>query len=148
MDTETLGIAPYSHRVQYYETDQMGIVHHSNYIRWFEEARTDLLERAGISYHEMERRGIIIPVLAVECEYKVMTRFGETVRIYSNVEGFTGLRMSIRYRLHVEGEATPRSTGLTRHCFLGRDMRPLKIKVLHPDVYALFERLAAGGGPR
>lgn len=133
--------APYAHRVQYYETDQMGIVHHSNYIRWFEEARTDLLDRAGISYAEMERRGIIIPVLGVECDYKVMTRFGETALIHSRVEGFTGLRMSISYRVHVEGEASPRCTGLTRHCFLGRDLRPLKMKVLHPDVCALFDGL-------
>lgn len=148
MEAERRGDAPCAHRVQYYETDQMGIVHHSNYIRWFEEARTDLLDRAGISYAEMERRGIIIPVLGVECDYKVMTRFGETALIYSRVEGFTGLRMSISYRVHVQDEASPRCTGLTRHCFLGRDLRPLKMKVLHPEVCALFERLVEEGRTR
>ena len=44
----------YTHKVQYYETDQMGIVHHSNYIRWFEEARSDVLEKAGMGYDVME----------------------------------------------------------------------------------------------
>ena len=48
----------YEHKTQYYETDQMGIIHHSNYIRWFEEARTDLLRQMGIGYEEMEARGI------------------------------------------------------------------------------------------
>ena len=52
----------YEHRTQYYETDQMGIIHHSNYIRWFEEARTDLMRQMGIGYDEMEGQGIISPV--------------------------------------------------------------------------------------
>ena len=54
---------PYQHTVQYYETDKMGIVHHSNYIRWFEEARIDWMRHCGISYREMEKQGIIVTVL-------------------------------------------------------------------------------------
>ena len=50
---------PYKHKVQYYETDQMGIVHHSNYIRWFEEARTDYMEQMGLGYDQMEEKGIL-----------------------------------------------------------------------------------------
>lgn len=56
----------YTHRVQYYETDKMGIVHHSNYIRWFEEARIDWMRHCGISYREMEKQGIIVPVLELK----------------------------------------------------------------------------------
>ena len=52
-------IKPYEHIVQYYETDQMGIVHHSNYIRWFEEARSYILEQIGFGYKKMEEEGII-----------------------------------------------------------------------------------------
>lgn len=59
----------YQHKVQYYETDQMGIVHHSNYIRWFEEARTDYMERLGIGYEKMEEQGILSPVLSVTADY-------------------------------------------------------------------------------
>ena len=66
----------YRHKTQYYETDQMGIVHHSNYIRWFEEARTDFLEKLGMGYDRMEAEVIISPVLSVSCEYKTMTYFG------------------------------------------------------------------------
>ena len=72
---------PYEHRVQYYETDQMGIVHHSNYIRWFEEARTDMLRQIGIGYGEMECRGIASPVLEVSAKYRAMTRFEDMVVI-------------------------------------------------------------------
>ena len=66
----------YQHKAQYYETDQMGCVHHSNYIRWFEEARTDLLEQLGFSYGHMEELGILCPVLEVHVEYKDLIQFG------------------------------------------------------------------------
>ena len=48
---------PYLHKVQYYETDQMGFVHHANYLRWFEEARLDFLEQIGLPYPMMEEKG-------------------------------------------------------------------------------------------
>ena len=72
---------PYQHKVQYYETDQMGIVHHSNYIRWFEEARTDYMEKMGMGYDQMEEKGILSPVLSVDAEYLQMVHFGGTVTI-------------------------------------------------------------------
>ena len=74
----------YTHRVQYYETDQMGIVHHSNYIRWFEEARIDWMRHCGISYREMEKQGIIVPVLGVEATYRQMVHFDDLVDIKVN----------------------------------------------------------------
>ena len=63
-------MVPYDHKVQYYETDGMGIVHHSNYIRWFEEARVDLLEQLGFGYDRIEEAGYSGPVLEVSCSTK------------------------------------------------------------------------------
>ena len=63
------------HKVQYYETHQMQIVHHANYIKWFEEARINLLDEMNFGYHEMEAAGILVPVLSVSAEYRSMTRF-------------------------------------------------------------------------
>ena len=57
-------LRPYSRRVYYYETDKMGIVHHSNYIRWFEEARVDLIEQAGLPFQLVEEEGLMTPVLS------------------------------------------------------------------------------------
>ena len=71
----------YQHKVQYYETDQMGIVHHSNYIRWFEEARTDYMDCLGMGYARMEEMGILSPVLSVSADYLRMVYFGDTVSI-------------------------------------------------------------------
>lgn len=59
---------PYIHTVQYYETDKMGITHHSNYIRWMEEARIDFLAQMGWDYVKLESLGIVSPVTAVECK--------------------------------------------------------------------------------
>ena len=56
-----MNITPYVHKVAYYETDRMGIVHHSNYIRIMEEARLDFLSQIGFGYDEMEKQGIISP---------------------------------------------------------------------------------------
>ena len=53
---------PYHHTVQYYETDRMGITHHSNYIRWMEEARVDFLRQLGWGYDRLEAEEIISPV--------------------------------------------------------------------------------------
>ena len=71
MSEQTKTWNKYIHKVQNYETDQMGIVHHSNYIRWFEEARTAYLEEAGAGYKGMEEAGIISPVVSVACRYQI-----------------------------------------------------------------------------
>ena len=64
----SMQIIPYSREVFYYETDQMGIVHHSNYVRWLEEARIDFMKQIGISYAAMEEMGILIPMFRRICE--------------------------------------------------------------------------------
>ena len=70
----------YEHHAQYYETDQMGCVHHSNYIRWMEEARVNLMEQMGCGYKAMEASGIMSPVLEVHCQYRSMVRFDDHVK--------------------------------------------------------------------
>ena len=71
----------YEHQAQYYETDQMGIIHHSNYIRWFESARIQYMQEIGVDYRDMEKEGIISPVLEVNCVYRSMVHFGDRVEI-------------------------------------------------------------------
>lgn len=128
----------YIHKVQYYETDQMKIVHHSNYIRWFEEARSDFLEKAGFSYHWMEEHGIMIPVLSVSAEYKSMVRYGDKVLIYPIVETFNGVKLALRYEIRDEATKELRTTGTSSHCFLDSSYQPLRLKRRFPDVYQMF----------
>lgn len=132
----------YSHKVQYYETDQMQIVHHSNYIRWFEEARTYLMDEIGFGYHQMEEEGIMIPVLAASAIYKSMTRFGETVTIEATVTTFTGVKLIIEYTVRDKETQEIRSTGETKHAFLDKETyRPMSLKRKHKELYEVFNGL-------
>ena len=76
-------VKPCLHRVAYYETDQMGIVHHSNYIRWFEEARDEVVREYGIDYRQIEARGVLMPVVNVSCDYKSAAKYADQVSIYA-----------------------------------------------------------------
>lgn len=128
----------YKHKVQYYETDQMGIVHHSNYIRWFEEARIDLIEQMGLGYHQMEERGIISPVLAVEADYLRMIRFGGTVTIEASIKEYNGIKLEISYRVMDDKTEMVHCRGLTKHCFLNQKGRPISLKKEYPDIHEMF----------
>lgn len=132
----------WKHIVQYYETDQMKIVHHSNYIRWFEEARTWMLEDFGFSYDKWEEEGILIPVLAASAEYKSMVRFGEEVIISTEVTQFSGVKSTIAYEVRDASTNELRTIGETRHAFLAVDtLRPIALKRHHKELYELFNDL-------
>lgn len=112
-------MTPYEHKVQYYETDGMGIVHHSNYIRWFEEARVDLLEQLGYGYDRIEAEGFGSPVLEVCCKYKTMAHFGDMVSISAHIIEYNGVRMALRYEVRDAQTGELRCEGESRHCFMG-----------------------------
>ena len=108
----------YKHKVQYYETDQMSIVHHSNYIRWFEEARIDFLEQIGMNMEEIERNGVQIPVLSVSSNYRSMVRFGDKVYVGLKIEKYNGIKLQISYRITDAKTNELRNEGESSHCFL------------------------------
>ena len=86
--------------VRYYETDQMGIVHHSNYIRYFECGRTDMLKKLGLPIEQIEQTGVMLPVVAVECRYKVPARLGDTLRIVSIIDKVPMAKLVIRNEIY------------------------------------------------
>ncbi len=126
--TEPDGIVPYQRRAHYYETDQMGIVHHSNYIRWMEEARLDFLEQLGWGYEKLESGGLLVPVIAVSCRYKSPVRFGETVCISVAISSYQGTRLSLDYLITDQPTGHLRATGRSEHCFCNRDGRPIRLR--------------------
>ena len=132
---------PYEHKAQYYETDQMKVVHHSNYIRWFEEARTYFMDQAGTPYWKMEEDGIIVPVVSVHCDYQSMTRFEDVVEVYTYVEQFNGIRMKFRYEIRDKKTGIVRVTGETGHCFLDKDYNLISLKKNFPDYYIVWKEM-------
>lgn len=131
----------YEHKVQYYETDQMKIVHHSNYIRWFEEARLYVLENIGFGYDQMEKLGIISPVLSVQAEYQSMTHFSDTVLIETKVSYYNGIKLFLNYTIIDKTTHEVRCIGESRHCFLNENGRVISLKRSFPQIHQLLESL-------
>ena len=119
---------PYIHKVHYYETDKMGITHHSNYIRWMEEARVEYLEQLCWGYKKIEDLGIISPVLSIDISFKHTTTFDDTISICARVKDFTGVKLTIEYEMKNEKTGELVCTGTSLHCFLDKDMHPLHLK--------------------
>lgn len=128
----------YKHKVQYYETDQMGIVHHSNYIRWFEEGRTDFMEKMGMGYDKMEEAGIMSPVLSVEANYLRMVHFGDTVTVESYIKEYNGIKLTIVYEVTEDETGMVHCRGISKHCFISKDGRPLSLKKSSPEFHNMF----------
>lgn len=126
----------YIHQVQYYETDRMGIVHHSNYVRWMEEARMDFFRQLGCGYEALEAEGIISPVTSVECKYKVTTTFAEEIHIDVRVAEFKGVKLKLKYAMTREGEVV--CEGYSEHCFLDNGGKIVSLKKSVPAVYEIL----------
>lgn len=131
----------YKHVVQYYETDKMGITHHSNYIRWMEEARIDFLDQIGWDYARLESLGIISPVVSVECKYKATTTFSDIICISVSVEEFKGVKLSLRYHM-VNAEDKIVCEAKSEHCFLNQQGIPIRLKKEFPEFYNTLSELA------
>ena len=135
---DEIKIRPYEHHAKYYEADQMGIIHHSNYIKWMEEARMDLMDQIGLSYKEMEAMEIISPVLSVSCEYHSMVHFDDVVVIEPRITKYNGIKMEVEYRMTDKVTGELRTTGTSSHCFLNRSGRPISLKRSYPEIDTKF----------
>lgn len=132
----------HTHIVQYYETDKMGITHHSNYIRWMEEARCTFLDSIGFGYDKLEESGIASPVIAVNCTYHTPTTFHDVIEIHVKISSFTGVRLIVSYEMIRQCDGATVATGESQHCFLNSQNRPISLKKYQPTLYAVLYRLA------
>ncbi|WP_297957415.1 thioesterase family protein [uncultured Ruminococcus sp.] len=131
-------IRPYERKVFYYETDKMSIMHHSNYIRIFEETRVHYLNEAGMPFEEIEAAGVLMPVLSVECSYKRPLTFDEPFAVYPKITKFNGTTLHLSYRIVSRKTGELCAEGSSSHCFTDLDMKPLRTKNKYPDIYKIF----------
>lgn len=131
----------FKRQINYYETDKMQVVHHSNYVRYLEECRMDFLRQIHLDYREMEKKKIMIPVLGVECSYESPVRFGETICIVPKLEKFHGVKFELSYRIYSEDYKVLHNVARTSHCFVDFDFKPIRIKRDHPDIYQALTEL-------
>lgn len=122
----------------YYETDQMKIIHHSNYIRWFEEARIAYFESVGYDFPEQERQGIVCPVLTVNANYHKMVYFGDTVQIETRLTLYNGLRYGFSYTVKNADTGQICCTGTSTHCFLNPQGKPIRVQREYPLAHEML----------
>lgn len=123
---------PYTHVVRYYECDRMGVTHHSNYIRFMEEARIDWMDRLGYGFERMEAEGVVSPVVAISCNFKHTTTFKDVIEIELKVAEMSALKISFAYTMKVAGKVVCTTT--STHCFL-EGGRPVVLKDRFPELY-------------
>lgn len=137
---------PYIKTAKYYETDQMGVIHHSNYIRWMEEARVDMLNKAGYPYRRLEETGYISPVLHVDCEYKKSVKFDDEIKIVVRLQDAGRVKFTLRYDIYNMSEGGVLSaTGTTTHCFLTKAGRPVLMDKEMADFYETMFQMQMEG---
>lgn len=129
----------FTRKAFYYETDGMGIVHHSNYIRWLEEARIWWLDEIGFGYDKMEEMGVMIPVLSVSLNYHSPVRFNDEFKVCMMISEFSGVRFKVNYKLYNLTTGKLSADGESTHCFVSKSMRPLRTKNDYPQIYQIFK---------
>lgn len=149
-------------RVHYKETDQMKVVHHANYVSWFEIGRTEMMREAGVAYGDMENVGLLLPVLDLDIKYKKPAHYDECIAIYTKVTQFSPVRLEFKYEVRrIENELCSSgtthmdpsgdkqadqtgdllATGKTKHMWLNEQWKPARIDRAAPEVYALLGKI-------
>ena len=134
MKTETKIITRYS------ETDQMGIIHHSNYAVWFEAGRTDFFKKIGISYKEIESKGILLPLYEMNCKFIRPALYEDELIIKTSLKVITKVRIIFTYEVINNLDGKLLSLGETMHGWTNKALKPVNAEKIIPDVYCLLLR--------
>lgn len=141
MVTHDAGIRP-----RYAETDQMGVVYHANYLTYFEVGRCEFFRALGFTYRELEEEGVILPVIRAEVDYMQPALYDDELYIRTSLKELKGARMVLRYEVlrGNEGNQQVLARGTTAHAFVGRDLKPLKLRSANPKMWALLVKCMEG----
>ena len=131
-------VKPYEHHTRYYETDQMGVIHQTNYMKWLEDARMDLLNQLGMGYKQMEQLQIICPLLSESINYISMVRFDETVVIETKLVQYDGKKMALEYTIYDKETRDVKATAKSTHCFMNRSGIPISLNRVYPELETKF----------
>lgn len=130
----------YQRTAQYHETDQMGFIHHANYIKWMEESRIAFLQSIGVQYRHLEEQGLISPVTDIHVSYKNPVRFSDTVLIGIRIRSYSGVRLELSYELR-SSDGTLHASADSTHCFL-ENGRVVSLRKRNPSLDALILKQA------
>lgn len=126
--------------VRYAETDQMAIVHHSNYPVWYEAGRTDFIKAMGMSYSQIEAEGILFPLLELHCKYIQAAKYEDVVTIETTLTKLSMVKAEFSYKVYRESDGVLLNTGSTIHGMVTKELRPVNMKKAKPEIYAMLEQ--------
>ncbi|CAG7630979.1 acyl-CoA thioesterase [Paenibacillus allorhizosphaerae] len=125
-------------RVRYQETDQMGVVYHANYLNWFEIGRTEMIREMGMTYRTLEEKGLLLPVIEAELKFRQPARYDDRITIATRIVDFTNLRLQFACEIKRGDELLV--SGGTKHVWLNRDWKPVRIDKEAPELFALLQK--------
>jgi len=129
-------IACYSHFVSYGETDTMGVLYYAEYLHIFERARSFFIREHGMSYAEVERRGIILPVREASCRYRAPVRFDDEIQVLTGISEWKRVSIRFAYEVWNKDRTVLHATGMTEHASVNPEGKPVRV----PDwLKGLFE---------
>lgn len=121
--------------VRYYETDQMGIVHHSNYIRYFECGRMAMLEEVGLPMHKIEEAGVMMPITAVECKYRIPARLGDKLRVVTMINEMPRARLTVNTEIYNQNDQLLSTGSVTMGFIDATTRRPIRCPQMLVDIF-------------
>jgi acyl-CoA thioester hydrolase len=121
--------------VQYYETDQMGIVHHSNYIRYFESGRMAMLKEVGLPMHKIEEAGVMMPITAVDCKYRIPARLGDRLRVVTFMNEMPRARLTVHTEIYNQDDQLLSSGSVTMGFIDASSRRPIRCPQMILDIF-------------
>lgn len=129
-------------KVRYAETDQMGIVHHSNYYIYFETAREDFIIGSGISYKDIEDMGIMMPLIETQCKYIQGAKYADNLIIETSLDELTPIKVVLQYRVIRNDDDKLIAEGKTTQAFVSKEnFKILNVKKKNPDLWSKLENL-------
>lgn len=123
----------YRRKAHYHETDQMGFIHHSNFVKWMEEARIAFMDEMGMSYKTVEEHGVVSPVTGINVEYKRSVRFDDEIEINVSVKKYSGVKLEIGYSMYNLTRDELSAEASSFHCFI-KDGRVISLKRDMPEL--------------
>jgi acyl-CoA thioester hydrolase, YbgC/YbaW family len=118
----------------------MGIVHHSQYVNWFEVARTDWVRQLGMSFRQIEERGLMLPVIGINVHYHASTRFDDAVIVETSVKNYDTIKLSFNYQIFREADGKLLVDGSSLHCWTDDRMHPISLRKKDPELNQLLSQ--------
>ncbi|MGI6601449.1 MAG: acyl-CoA thioesterase [Dethiobacteria bacterium] len=125
-------------RVRYKDTDAMGIVYYANYLVWFEVGRTEWIRSLGLSYRDLEKGGLFLPVIKASCDYKAPAHYDDELTVITWLESIRPVRLTFSYEIRRAGQLI--AHGSTEHAFVNEEGRPVVLRKKNPFLWRKLSR--------